>query len=120
MEKIRENKKKKKNTTAITSQSTSSSSSSPSNTATMNENDLETSQIEIETNDGLQMNSNETTGKAPSSLTSADYYFDSYSHFGIHEEMLKDEVRTKSYMNAIGTEFFFLPCLFDFVHHYVS
>lgn len=21
--------------------------------------------------------------------TSADYYFDSYSHFGIHEEMLK-------------------------------
>lgn len=36
------------------------------------------------------------------SLTSADYYFDSYSHFGIHEEMLKDEVRTKSYQNAIG------------------
>lgn len=35
-------------------------------------------------------------------LTSADYYFDSYSHFGIHEEMLKDEVRTKSYQNAIG------------------
>lgn len=35
------------------------------------------------------------------SLTSADYYFDSYSHFGIHEEMLKDEVRTKSYQNAI-------------------
>jgi protein arginine N-methyltransferase 1 len=24
----------------------------------------------------------------------ADYYFDSYSHFGIHEEMLKDRVRT--------------------------
>jgi len=34
-------------------------------------------------------------------LTSADYYFDSYSHFGIHEEMLKDEVRTKTYMKAI-------------------
>ena len=33
--------------------------------------------------------------------TSKDYYFDSYSHFGIHEEMLKDEVRTKSYMNSI-------------------
>lgn len=30
-----------------------------------------------------------------------DYYFDSYSHFGIHEEMLKDEVRTMSYRNAI-------------------
>ncbi|KAG2450091.1 hypothetical protein HYH02_000195 [Chlamydomonas schloesseri] len=33
--------------------------------------------------------------------TSADYYFDSYSHFGIHEEMLKDSVRTRTYMNAI-------------------
>ena len=27
-------------------------------------------------------------------MTSKDYYFDSYAHFGIHEEMLKDEVRT--------------------------
>lgn len=34
-------------------------------------------------------------------VTSADYYFDSYSHFGIHEEMLKDRVRTQSYMQAI-------------------
>lgn len=34
-------------------------------------------------------------------LTSADYYFDSYSHFGIHEEMLKDEVRTRTYMRSI-------------------
>ena len=34
-------------------------------------------------------------------MTSADYYADSYSHFGIHEEMLKDEVRTKAYMQAI-------------------
>lgn len=33
--------------------------------------------------------------------TSKDYYFDSYSHFGIHEEMLKDEVRTLAYKNAI-------------------
>lgn len=33
--------------------------------------------------------------------TSADYYFDSYAHFGIHEEMLKDTVRTRSYMAAI-------------------
>ncbi|KAI8376378.1 S-adenosyl-L-methionine-dependent methyltransferase [Radiomyces spectabilis] len=30
-----------------------------------------------------------------------DYYFDSYAHFGIHEEMLKDEVRTLSYRSAI-------------------
>ncbi len=34
-------------------------------------------------------------------MTSSDYYFNSYAHFGIHEEMLKDEVRTKSYMRAI-------------------
>lgn len=33
--------------------------------------------------------------------TSKDYYFDSYSHFGIHEEMLKDEVRTNAYKNSI-------------------
>ncbi|XP_040951016.1 protein arginine N-methyltransferase 1.1-like [Gossypium hirsutum] len=33
--------------------------------------------------------------------TNADYYFDSYSHFGIHEEMLKDVVRTKTYQNVI-------------------
>ena len=34
-------------------------------------------------------------------MTSKDYYFDSYAHFGIHEEMLKDEVRTGAYKNAI-------------------
>lgn len=34
-------------------------------------------------------------------MSSKDYYFDSYSHFGIHEEMLKDEVRTISYRDAI-------------------
>lgn len=33
--------------------------------------------------------------------TSKDYYFDSYSHFGIHEEMLKDKVRTETYMKSI-------------------
>ena len=30
-----------------------------------------------------------------------DYYFDGYSHFSIHEEMLKDSIRTKSYMKSI-------------------
>jgi len=40
-----------------------------------------------------------TTNKdAPAS---SDYYYNSYAHFGIHEEMLKDEVRTKSYRNSI-------------------
>ncbi|KAJ6957672.1 hypothetical protein NC653_039593 [Populus alba x Populus x berolinensis] len=33
--------------------------------------------------------------------TSADYYFDSYSHFGNMQEMLKDVVRTKTYQNVI-------------------
>jgi predicted RNA methylase len=33
--------------------------------------------------------------------TSRDYYFDSYAHHAIHEEMLKDEVRTKTYQAAI-------------------
>jgi len=33
--------------------------------------------------------------------TSIDYYFDSYAHHGIHEEMLKDSVRTQTYRNAI-------------------
>jgi type I protein arginine methyltransferase len=30
-----------------------------------------------------------------------DYYFGSYSNFYIHEEMLKDSVRTKAYQKAI-------------------
>jgi protein arginine N-methyltransferase 1 len=32
---------------------------------------------------------------------SCDYYFDSYSHFSIHEDMLKDRIRTGSYQQAI-------------------
>ncbi|KAK6177341.1 hypothetical protein SNE40_015460 [Patella caerulea] len=37
----------------------------------------------------------------PDDMTSKDYYFDSYAHFGIHEEMLKDEVRTLTYRNSM-------------------
>jgi len=33
--------------------------------------------------------------------TSADYYFNSYEHHSIHEDMLKDKVRTGSYQQAI-------------------
>ena len=36
-----------------------------------------------------------------SDRTSKDYYFDSYAHHAIHEEMLKDEVRTRTYEMAI-------------------
>ncbi|CAH8629392.1 unnamed protein product [Dicrocoelium dendriticum] len=39
--------------------------------------------------------------KHSNEMTSKDYYFDSYAHFGIHEEMLKDEVRTLTYRNAL-------------------
>eukprot|EP01036_Dinobryon_divergens_P037945 gene37945-49737_t len=35
--------------------------------------------------------------------TSKDYYFDSYAHFGIHEEMLKDE------MSDVALAYY--PCL---------
>uniref|UniRef100_H2MRW5 type I protein arginine methyltransferase n=2 Tax=Oryzias latipes TaxID=8090 RepID=H2MRW5_ORYLA len=38
---------------------------------------------------------------AAEDMTSKDYYFDSYAHFGIHEEMLKDEVRTLTYRNSM-------------------
>jgi len=37
----------------------------------------------------------------PDDLTSRDYYADSYAHHAIHEEMLKDEVRTRTYQRAI-------------------
>lgn len=48
-------------------------------------------------------------GDADFDMTSSDYYFNSYAHFGIHEEMLKDDVRTRSYMRAIVDS----PHLFD-------
>ncbi|XP_065843583.1 protein arginine N-methyltransferase 1-like [Oscarella lobularis] len=41
------------------------------------------------------------TNKPADEMTSADYYFDSYAHYGIHEEMLKDEVRTLTYRDSI-------------------
>ncbi len=44
----------------------------------------------------------DTDTDSKNDMTSKDYYFDSYSHFGIHEEMLKDEVRTSQYRKAIG------------------
>ena len=42
-----------------------------------------------------------TENIAVDEMTSKDYYFDSYAHFGIHEEMLKDEVRTLTYRNSM-------------------
>lgn len=37
----------------------------------------------------------------PEDATAKDYYFDSYAHFGIHEEMLKDQQRTKGCGNPV-------------------
>lgn len=58
----------------------------------------EMSQMKIDSSkspsDGKAEHSNLTS-------TSSDYYFDSYSHFGIHEEMLKDSVRTNTYRKAM-------------------
>jgi len=47
--------------------------------------------------------SSKATGSGPdfTDMTSRDYYSDSYAHFGIHEEMLKDEVRTLTYRNSM-------------------
>lgn len=42
-----------------------------------------------------------TADEKKEDMTSRDYYFDSYAHFGIHEEMLKDEVRTLTYRNSM-------------------
>ena len=39
--------------------------------------------------------------KKPGYEKDSNYYFDSYSHFNIHEDMLKDKIRTLAYMNAI-------------------
>jgi len=55
-------------------------------------------------NDTQNSNSKDPSGKEDvnvEEMTSRDYYFDSYAHFGIHEEMLKDEVRTLTYRNSM-------------------
>ena len=41
---------------------------------------------------GDQVTEKPTKDLSQGEMTSKDYYFDSYAHFGIHEEMLKDEV----------------------------
>jgi len=62
-----------------------SSASSASVTSGADDDDGEDSEVPSEAHD----------------RTSKDYYFDSYAHHAIHEEMLKDEVRTRTYQMAI-------------------
>lgn len=45
------------------------------------------------TNNGHGTNNVTSNSNATTAATSKDYYFDSYSHFGIHEEMLKVTIR---------------------------
>jgi len=47
------------------------------------------------------MDTTSATTAAPTEAKNPDYYFNSYAHFGIHEEMLKDEVRMKCYRGSI-------------------
>merc|ERR1712240_331611 len=56
-----------------------------------------------ETADRMEIVQGESSAPKPAAedMTSKDYYFDSYAHFGIHEEMLKDEVRTLTYRNSM-------------------
>mmetsp|Transcript_2558 Transcript_2558/g.5343 ORF Transcript_2558/g.5343 Transcript_2558/m.5343 type:complete len:365 (+) Transcript_2558:26-1120(+) len=51
-----------------------------------------------ELTDTVNVNTADTVNDSPSS---SDYYYDSYSHHGIHIEMIRDTVRTNTYRNFI-------------------
>jgi len=64
-------------------------------------NNTESSNAKTLTDIDIAMPDYQQKDVAVNDMTSKDYYFDSYAHFGIHEEMLKDEVRTLSYRNSM-------------------
>ncbi|XP_066394151.1 probable protein arginine N-methyltransferase 1 [Miscanthus floridulus] len=73
--------------------------------------DEEAEEVGMEVEESLDAEGEDEQASAEvigSEKTSADYYFDSYSHFGIHEEMLKDVVRTKTYQNVISQNSFLI------------
>ena len=80
-------------------------------TATIIQNGGVDSKIQSETcpvSEGKPATPDNTENIAANEMTSKDYYFDSYAHFGIHEEMRtsqigiqKDEVRTLTYRNSM-------------------
>jgi protein arginine N-methyltransferase 1 len=75
------------------------------------DSDEEAGEVEMEVEERPDAEGEEEQAAAEvigSDKTSADYYFDSYSHFGIHEEMLKDIVRTKTYQNVITQSSFLI------------
>ena len=67
------------------------------------ENQVSTMANKDEAGDSSSMSKNKESEKesCQTDRTSKDYYFDSYAHHAIHEEMLKDEVRTRTYEMAI-------------------
>lgn len=62
---------------------------------------MDTTQAPVEDPSKSPTTADSADSKDKESMTSRDYYFDSYAHFGIHEEMLKDEVRTLTYRNSM-------------------
>merc|ERR1712050_353071 len=56
---------------------------------------------DIENNKNVENVSSLDKKEGIADMTAKDYYFDSYAHFAIHEEMLKDEVRTLTYRDAM-------------------
>ncbi|CAL4213334.1 unnamed protein product [Meganyctiphanes norvegica] len=57
--------------------------------------------MEIQKSGEIKMDTKEIKKTSVADMTSEDYYTDSYAHFGVHEEMLKDEVRTLTYRDAM-------------------
>jgi protein arginine N-methyltransferase 1 len=81
------------NISSITIQSSEVMAMSPTEVVENGAKSIEKPTLETKDKDIKDLSSEE--------MTSKDYYFDSYAHFGIHEEMLKDEVRTLTYRNSM-------------------
>merc|ERR1712008_39928 len=81
------------NVSSITIQSSEVMAMSPTEVVENGAKSIEKPSLETKDKDIKDLSNDE--------MTSKDYYFDSYAHFGIHEEMLKDEVRTLTYRNSM-------------------
>ncbi|KAL6554978.1 Protein arginine N-methyltransferase 1 [Orobanche gracilis] len=90
---------------SVDGQNMTAPTNKPKNIRFEYDDDEETETIEEVVTESSNLEVDSTMGEPESSLvasddkTSADYYFDSYSHFV--KEMLKDVIRTKTYQNVI-------------------
>ncbi|CAF1323482.1 unnamed protein product [Adineta steineri] len=57
--------------------------------------------MEVQNNHRMTNGSSELDKMIPEDMTSKEYYLDSTAHFAVHEELLKDEIRTKTFRNAM-------------------